>query len=133
MNVSASSGGVTVGGLPGGGQGLHGQGQGAGGQIGQAGGGEDQEAAVLDDQPQPGGALGVRPADPGLAVGELDGGGPPDQPGDPAAVMLDDLREGVADGLAGAQIVLLLQQRGRHSFVNQSGSAKVGFNGAALW
>ena len=45
-------------------------------RIAAAGGGEDEQAAVLDDQSQPRSALGIEPADPGLAVGELAGGGP---------------------------------------------------------
>ena len=101
-----------MGGLPGVRQRLHGHGQGAGGQIGQPGGAQDEQAAVLHDQSQPFGALGIGPADPGLAVGELDGGGPPDEPDDPAAMVMNDLRECVADGLAGAQIVLLGEQFG---------------------
>jgi len=57
-----------------GGQALQAQGEGLGSEVAAGGGGPDQEAREARDVLQPAAAGGVVPADPAVAVGELQGG-----------------------------------------------------------
>ena len=61
------------------------------------------------------------PADPGVAALEVEGGRAPQEQADPLAVLLGDLIEAVADGEAGAEEVLGLQERVKAQAFGESG------------
>ena len=68
--------------------------------------GQDQEAAVVDDQAEAAGALARSPAQPGFAGLEMEGGGAEGEPGDPLAVELGDVAKGLAGPASAGQVVL---------------------------
>ena len=87
-----------------------GQAEHAGGQIGiTLAFGQDQEAAVVDDQAEAAGALARTPTDPLLAALEMEGGGTEAEQRDPLTVEFGDVAEGLAGQASVGQIMLLFQ------------------------
>ena len=94
---------VTVLGEPWPGQRGGGGGEDWGGEIEPADGVRDEEAGLVDEEIETLGAGERIPADPGVAILEMEGGGAPQQQTDPVAVLLGDLIETVAGGETGAE------------------------------
>ena len=83
----------------------------AGREIGIAGAfGQDEEAAVVDDEEQAAGALTGRPTNPPLAEFEVEGSGAEGEQGDTLAVEFGDVAEGLASEAGAGQIVLVFQE-----------------------
>ena len=102
---------VTVLGEPWPGQRGGGGGEDLRGEIGPAGRVGDEEAGLVDDEFEALGASQRVPADPGVAILEMEGGGAPEQQAGPLAVLLGDLIETVAGGEAGAEEMFGRQER----------------------
>jgi hypothetical protein len=66
-----------------------------------------EEAAVLHDELQARDALRGAPADPEITILERVKLAPPDQQRDSAAIALDELTQIIADGPAGAEVMVV--------------------------
>lgn len=68
--------------------------------------GQDDEAGILRDEVQAAALLRLRPADPAVAGGELEGGGLPAQHGDPGPAQRRDVAQGLAEQAGERRVVV---------------------------
>ena len=73
--------------------------------------GEEEEACVVDDEGEAAAALLLGPADPAVAVAQAAGGGAEDEHPEPVAGGVGEgVVETFADGLEGAEVVVLPEE-----------------------
>jgi hypothetical protein len=92
-------------------EGLRRCGEGLGGEVGAAGAVGDEEAGVIDDEYEALGAGERVPADPSIAVFEVEGGSTPEEQANPLTVLFGDLVKPVAGGEARAEEMFDFQER----------------------
>ena len=102
---------VLVAGLPVGAEAGQDEAEGFGGEVGDGFMGEKEAAGVVDDEGEAATALFLGPANPVVAVAQAPGGGAEDEDAEPVAGGVGEgVVEAFADGVEGAEIVVLLEE-----------------------